>query len=236
MISIVNFTTYASKTTAYDRSIVFVGDFWDNDYKGSGNMTKKLSEFFANFLVDTGAAAPDKRAVILFGLELLLSSIISILIIIFISITFGFPFLWLPFLLAFIPLRTTAGGYHAATHTGCNITFALAYFVCIIVCKYVAMQPPTYIIISVMSVVTILLFSPVEAINKPLDDVRKSTNRARSIIIILAVAIASVFAWLFSIHNIGIQMFYLGVFAAMVSQIAALIINYKGENKNESKV
>ena len=96
------------------------------------------------------------------------------------------------------------------------------------------MQPLTYIIISDMSVVTILLFSPVEAINKPLNDVRKSTNRTRSIIIILAVAVASVFAWLLSIHNIGIQMFYLGVFAAMVSQIAALIINYKGENKNES--
>ena len=197
-------------------------------------MTKKLSEFFANFLVDTGAVATDKRAVILFGLELLLSSIISILIIIALSIAFGFPFLWLPFLLAFIPLRTTAGGYHAATHTGCNITFALAYIIRIIVCKYVTMQPLTYIIISVMSVVTILLFSPVEAINKPLNDVRKSTNRTRSIIIILAVAVASVFAWLLSIHNIGIQMFYLGVFAAMVSQIAALIINYKGENKNES--
>ena len=38
-------------------------------------MTKKLSEFFANFLVDTGAVATDKRAVILFGLELLLSSL-----------------------------------------------------------------------------------------------------------------------------------------------------------------
>ncbi len=199
-------------------------------------MTKKLSEFFANFLVDTGAAAPDKRAVILFGMELLLSSIISILIIVAISITFGFPFLWLPFLLAFIPLRTTAGGYHAATHTGCNITFAIAYIICIVVCKYVEIQPITYIIISVIALVTILLFSPVEAISKPLNEARRLTNRVRSIVIITMFTIASVIVWLLSIHHIGIQMFYLGVFAAMVSQIAALIINYKGENKNESKV
>lgn len=95
-------------------------------------MTRKISEMLTNTLMLSGAVSHEKQEVIIFGLELLISSIIGILIIIAISIIAGVPLLWIAFLLSFIPLRTTAGGYHALTHTGCNITFAITYIICVV--------------------------------------------------------------------------------------------------------
>ncbi len=198
-------------------------------------MTRKISEMLTNTLMLSGAVSHEKQEVIIFGLELLISSIIGILIIIAISIIAGVPLLWIAFLLSFIPLRTTAGGYHALTHTGCNITFAITYIICVVLCKYVMMPKITFVLISAISTIMILLFSPVEAKNKPLNSERKKKNRLRSIVIITLFTVLSILIWLATVNHINIQMFYLGVFAATVSQIAALIINCKGENINESK-
>lgn len=198
-------------------------------------MTRKISEMLTNTLMLSGAVPSEKQEVIIFGLELLISSIIGILIIIAISMIAGVPLLWIAFLLAFIPLRTTAGGYHASTHMGCNITFALTYIICVVLCKYVTMPKITFVLISIISMIMVLLFSPVEAMNKPLNSERKEKNRLRSIVISTLFTVLSILIWLTPVNHINIQMFYLGVFAATISQIAALIINCKGENINESK-
>lgn len=51
-----------------------------------------------------------------YGLELLFSSLAGIVVLIAVSVIWGKPFLWIPYLIGFVPLRLTGGGYHFRLH------------------------------------------------------------------------------------------------------------------------
>lgn len=198
-------------------------------------MTEYLAKRCSDKIINIGAAPEEKRSVLKFGLELLFSSVISVTIVASISIIAGHPLSWIFFLGSFIPLRLTAGGYHASTHLGCNITFAVTYILCLVICRLVLFQTSVLLLIASISFIIILIFSPVEAINKPLNSERRRRNRIKSIFFISVDIVLSIILMISCTNNHYIQMYFLGIFAATVSQIAALIINKKGDNKNESK-
>ena len=198
-------------------------------------MTEFLAVKIADKIVGIGAVAKEKYEVIKFGLELLISSIIGILIVAIISTVAGQPFAWIFFLAAFIPLRTTAGGYHASTHLRCNIVFAITYVVCLFFVEFMLFPVVSYLLSSVASALVIFAFSPIEAKNKPLNDTRKKKNRIKSIIVISIDIVIAIILLVFDIRNDCIQMYFLGVIAATVSQIVALIIYKKEKTKNENK-
>lgn len=196
-------------------------------------MTELLATQLADKLIEVGAAPAEKRAIIRFGLELILSSVIGILLVALISTIVGQPLSWISFLIAFIPLRTTGGGYHAKTHLGCNVTFAITYILALLIVRFFPVSPCVYVIICVISALVIFAICPVEAINKPLNESRKKSNRKKCILWILADIVLSIVCLIFNLRSNWVQMYYLGVFAATLSQIAALIINLKGEKNNE---
>jgi accessory gene regulator B len=88
-------------------------------------------------------------------------------------------------MVAFIPLRTAAGGFHANHHWSCILAFNTIFFAFSIFCKYLAIEfVMPYALIAVMiSSLLVWFFSPVEAINKPLSTEKRECNRRNSIII-----------------------------------------------------
>lgn len=131
----------------------------------------------------------DEREVYIYGTELMLSSIVGILALIFASICTGKYFQWLPFLIGFVPLRLLGGGYHAKNHRGCIITFTSVYLVCTILTETVKIEKPMIVMFSFLVFFTIFLFSPVEAKNKTLNISVRTTNRRKSIVLALINAI-----------------------------------------------
>lgn len=131
----------------------------------------------------------DEREVYIYGTELILSSIVGILALIFVSICTGKYFQWLPFLIGFVPLRLLGGGYHAKNHRGCIITFTSVYFVCTILTETVKREKPMIVMFSLLVFFTIFLFSPIEAKNKTLSISVRTTNRRKSIVLALINAI-----------------------------------------------
>lgn len=198
-------------------------------------MVELLAKKTAQKLIAFGATSQANYQIIRFGLELMISSLIGILIVAVISTLCGFPFLWILFLTAFIPLRTTAGGYHASTRTRCNIVFAVIYLSCVTVCMFVVLSTISYVIISMISAVVVYLFSPVEAINKPLNAARKRKNRMRSIVIALFNLLIAIILLIIHYNNLLLQMYYLGVFCATLSQLIVIVKNRKEDKVNESK-
>lgn len=91
-------------------------------------MIHRWSESIAGRLASAGIIQ-DKKAVYAYGLELLFSSLFSTGAIILISMLARRPFHWLFFSAGFIPLRLTAGGYHASSHMKCVLTTAAAFSV-----------------------------------------------------------------------------------------------------------
>lgn len=132
-----------------------------------------------------GIIAKGSEEVYLYGVQLLLSTTINIFCIMLISCCTKRPFAWIPFLCGFIPLRITAGGFHAKTPLKCTLSFCGSFLIIAIVIQFI--QHYGLIISSLFnSIVTLIIItflSPIPASNKPLLDDEKRRNRLLSLII-----------------------------------------------------
>lgn len=127
----------------------------------------------------------------IYGVQLLLSTIINFFIIALISCVFHKPFAWIPFLIGFVFLRITAGGFHAKTPLLCSISFCGAYTFCVFLSQ-ILHGDKIYLAVSINSIATVLavyICSPVPASNKPLSDHEKKRNRVRSFVVVAALAL-----------------------------------------------
>ena len=92
-------------------------------------MIKKAAAGYTGWLCANGIVAPEKNKIYAYGMELVLSGLVNVLSVLLISILLFHPVDGLLFLAAFIPLRTTAGGYHANSHLSCNLVFLGTFIV-----------------------------------------------------------------------------------------------------------
>lgn len=136
-----------------------------------------------------------------YGLELIISTGINLLIMIGISFAFGEPLVVVPYLLGFVPQRIFAGGYHAKSHLFCILFNTVVYSVsCLVALK---IEQPTAILASAIescvSFALVFLFAPVPAKNKPLSTEEKKRNRTISLILsglLLVLCIALYYLYL----------------------------------------
>lgn len=146
-------------------------------------MTNYLIDRFVVYSVKKGFLHEKQQTIVKFGLELLLTSIIGVVWMIIASAIFRRTFAWIPFILGFAPLRTTAGGFHAATHSGCYCISTCSFIVAVLISINYLIPSWLILLIAVCSFIVVLAFSPVEAANKPLSEITRNRNRKRSIAI-----------------------------------------------------
>ena len=189
-------------------------------------MIKKAAAGYVGWLCANGIVAPEKNKIYAYGMELVLSGLVNVLSVLLISILIFHPADGLLFLVAFIPLRTTAGGYHANSHLSCNIVF-LSTFVALECLGHLLLKYGSvilYLAIAVISLVTLLILSPSEAKNKPLTPEQRRRNRRRSLILGgLNLAIGIFLIWGLQAPAPWGTSYYLGVIAASISMWAAQI-------------
>lgn len=167
-----------------------------------------------------------------YGLELLFSSLAGVVALIIISTANGKAFLWIPYLAGFIPLRLSGGGYHASTHFRCIFIFSLLYSVVLLIEKTYTIPMISRMISCVVNLFIIILFSPVEAPNKPVKECQRRANRQNSLFfggINLFVSIVLVF--LFASQKQWNNMYFAGSSMAGLSMLLAVIVD-KQERRN----
>ena len=177
----------------------------------------------ATGLIKSGIINDASHDVYTYGFELLISTLINILIIALISVTFGLYFHWILFLAAFVPLRTTAGGYHASSHAKCIISGTVLFTLLLLLCKLQSNWQVLDLLFASMTLLTIILFSPVEADNKKLTRKRNKKNRTASITFGIMNLIVAVVTLLKLELAVLLSCYYLGVFAAGISMLVVKI-------------
>ena len=101
-------------------------------------MLQKISKSMAHFFVVQNVSKPEYEAVYAYGAEILLSTVINGCIAAAIAILTKTVFPSLIFLLVFILMRRTAGGYHADTHIGCMAILVLVHLAFVILIKNIS--------------------------------------------------------------------------------------------------
>jgi len=154
-------------------------------------MIARLSKRMASFFVRNEVIKSEDEEVYEYGLQLLLSTVFNGIIAFILAIISGTVLQCTCYLVVFILLRKSAGGFHAKTHFGCCFILAVALSLFILFIKFVPNEVYGIVaaIVVTFSVVIILMFAPLEHENKPISDRDKNRLRKNSIIYAVLFAI-----------------------------------------------
>lgn len=118
-----------------------------------------------------------------YGMYQLILNIVDIGTILMLGIVFNE--IWQAFVImgAFASMRAYAGGYHATTPLRCYLLTTIITVITLLVIKYAKIEYFVWIVLLFVSSVVILMLSPVESENKPLDIMEKKIYKKNTYII-----------------------------------------------------
>lgn len=142
-------------------------------------MLKNISDDIACLLVKKRIVSNEKREMYSYGMEVILLNSLNLLIALFISLFSSTISHFVVFVLVFIPLRMSIGGYHAKTSGSCAIISTLLYIATIVIQNRATIKAKFIILLTgfVISILLILIYAPVEHKNNPLRTKLKKRNR-----------------------------------------------------------
>lgn len=157
-------------------------------------MIHNIARNMAFFLGEKAGYTKEKIDVCTYGIELILSDIIVILITIIAAIVLHIRLYTLLMLTTFVTLRHRAGGFHASSHLKCNVLYFVAYACFVIGIKYIPDNIAGYtgLLICILGVVDIIKYAPIEHPNKPISAVKKVVFRRQSIIFAITFLFAAI--------------------------------------------
>uniref|UniRef100_UPI004025D3FC accessory gene regulator B family protein n=1 Tax=Faecousia sp. TaxID=2952921 RepID=UPI004025D3FC len=184
----------------------------------------KAATWICDRLCENQIIPAEREKAYIYGFELLISSFVGIFCLILLSALCGIKYAWIPYLIGFIPLRVTGGGYHAKTHFMCIISFSAVFLFLLYSSRMLALIRNAHLILMVASLVVMYFFTPIEAQNKPLSKQTRHENRKRCIAVSWCAVGVSVILVLMKVNaSIYVMMYFMGVFAANISILAVVL-------------
>jgi len=189
-------------------------------------MIKKLAGVMASYFAEKEVYPAEKKRIYAYGFELLIATFANVLGILAIALIMDILPGAILFFLAFIPLRLSAGGYHAKHHWSCFLIANIVFLLFAVALNYmhnIYVMP--YIVFSCMaSSILIWIFSPVEAENKPVGQKQKDRLRKHSIIIaIINMAVTLIYIFIPQLRIIYLEYYMSGALAASASLAVAVL-------------
>ena len=191
-------------------------------------MINKMASFITHYFIKKEIITRNEYDIYLYGFELLISTIINGMSIIMISLFMGCFFGGILFMIAFIPLRITTGGYHAKNHFLCFLTINITFGILLLCIRLVSIDNaiPVSLFIVLFSSLSIWGFAPVGNKNKPLSYTQVNYLKTKSLYFATINMLLLIFLFIFpNALFLLLIYYYSGVFAASASLIVAYIKN-----------
>lgn len=145
-------------------------------------MFDKISEFITDILIEGNAIKNEERNLYLYCFGTLIEMTANLITTLIIGALLGKIVAALIFMLIFIPLRSTAGGYHCETAGKCYLLSMAVYLSVILTYDFVSVAPSyVFALVCVFDLTAIIILSPVVSPNKPFTAKEKIKNRQISI-------------------------------------------------------
>lgn len=147
-------------------------------------MMKYLSNKLITKLIQLGNIKEDESELYTYGLQQSIFIILNVLTILFIGLLFGMLWQSIVFMSIYLPLRSFAGGFHAKSPLFCYIYSIILILAVLLSIKYIPWSNSICLFLLAFACIVILILSPVEDLNKPLDQIEVVTYRKRTLIIL----------------------------------------------------
>lgn len=149
-------------------------------------MFERVAAVITDKLESSEIIQPSNKEVCAYGLRQIFSTILNAGTMLLIGILMHMTIEAIVFTISYIPLRIYAGGYHASTPQRCWAISAMMLFISLFTVKIIPEDGFWYVSVSsLFACVLIFLLSPVEDINKPLDEKEHQVYRFRTMIVML---------------------------------------------------
>jgi accessory gene regulator B len=179
-------------------------------------------------LVNAGAVPSEDKALYEFGIRQGIFLVINIATAILIGLLMGMVWQSIVFLLAYNPIRSYAGGYHAGTPWACYLLSIPMMLAVLLGIKLIPWNGYVVIIAVICAGIAVLLLAPVEDSNKPLDQLEVTVFRKKARIFLAVLSVIAIVLWF-----TGIEQSSLSVVMALAVSAVMLIL---GAVKNKMLV
>lgn len=145
-------------------------------------MLGRISDSIAVLFLKKNIINEDELPVYQYGMQVLICNIAGMLTVLIVGILISRLVESIIFITIYATLRIYTGGYHARTPLVCNIVFLGTYLVTVML-EALKVNNSVVWIMYLLSCLIILRFSPIENVNKELDEKDKEIYRNKSLII-----------------------------------------------------
>lgn len=193
---------------------------------------EKMAKRLTDWLITKEAVSIDEKELYEFGIFHLLLNIIDTVSILLLAVLFHEVMPTVFYIICFCTLRKYAGGYHAKTVFTCYLLTLTAALGMLVLLRQFDFIAPVQFAIWFISGMIILLFSPIQNVNKILDDIEKVIYQKRTIITWLIQTIGMVLLYWLDFSNCFEAILISHVYVA-ISMIVGKMRLFEKENKTD---
>lgn len=180
-------------------------------------MINNISERIADSLVDAGAAPSEDKALYEYGIRQGILLVINIATAVLIGLLLGMFWQSIIFLLAYNPVRTYSGGYHARTPLVCYLLSIPMMVAVLMGIKMLHWNGYICAIALFCAVVIIEILAPVADPNKPINEREKIVYKGRARTYSAVFFGAALMLWVAGMQQVSLSIVMaLGVAAVML--------------------
>ena len=162
----------------------------------------KIIDRYTEKLIANKIITPEDKELYTYGFHQAVVIIANIATTILVGFIFGMVWQSIVFMLAYIPLRSYAGGYHAKTQLRCYVYSVLLISTVLLLVKFITWTSSATIGLSLISDLIIFILAPVENSNKPLDKDEVKVYKRRTRLILGIEALIILLLMVFALHQI----------------------------------
>lgn len=180
-------------------------------------MIKEISEKITQKAVEDGNIKSEQYEEYLYGINMILNIFITDITMIIIGIIMRMLWECIAFWFFYKILRKYCGGYHFSTSLKCYLSSCVMCPVILAAVKYIPFNMFIWAVITFIGCIILFILSPVEAVNKPLDEKEISVfgriARFLVVIILIIFIIAVLLKWIIISKKISVCIISVAVFS-----------------------
>ena len=185
-------------------------------------MKINVSDKIVDSLIQVGVVPLEDKALYAYGVRQGIFMVINLMTTIFIGLMVGMVWQSIIFILAYIPIRSYAGGYHASSPLTCYLLSIPFMTAALLGVKWIPWNSHICFIALVCSGLIIVFLAPVEDSNKPLDQIEHRAYKRKSCVILIIHISIMILFWLFSMKQTSISIIMADMMAAVMLILGVL--------------
>ncbi len=186
-----------------------------------------FSKSIASFFVKSGVAREEDEDLYIYGLQTILSSVFSLSLILMLAVIKSMVTETLLFLACLVLMRSYTGGYHAKKYWSCCLVTLSCYILNMLIAKNIGTSNRLFVLYLV-SILIILLFSPLENKNKPIAG--RDMPKFKLIVIGLCLIFSTAIAFFYLTGKVSYAVY---IELAGITTAGSLVVGYYERKKEE---